>query len=612
MGSPERVKGYVKRDIDDSSGARDDEVDERRKRRSGRSKQSGSGEETEGVENSERKEKNESRKRPGGTSKAVSEEDDYESRRKQMKKKQESALETLSSWYQDGEGDSTSRHDGGERSERRKSTSKLTDSENSQNRSKVKEESLHDVEMQEKGSRKEGRNSRKRWDDVDIVRKVEENNNPGEKVDKSYTKDERRSEIDKIKSKGDIQVINQEDREKIDDHKKQRNVSENDTVESHERSYDADKDDSTRIRDRGRKDIDRSARSRTPDRSARHHHEGYREERSKGRDDGWKRRQSNFPDKEIKDGDAAYDYTRDWESPSQRRGSDQADPERHTGRAIGRKDGNRTYDVIKIETKSYNNRRTSEVNEQSDIKPGPNDDDQSVEDSKDRHGDDRHMDEIQGGNFEGQRGNIPNRPGGWQGQSDTHGYQSSQGLKGSNRMGRGGRVWPTGRDVQQVNMQVPMMGLPFGPLGMPPPGGLQPLTPTMSPGPGPPMSPAVFIPPFSPPVVWPGVPPGLSGFGPPGGPSGPIFPPNIGTPQNPTMYFNQPGPVRGMPPNMPGPGFNALGPMAHGQQQDKGPGGGFLLEITGLLVKLHLEENKMIIPKILLTLVCGLKILLGN
>ncbi|KAJ0489391.1 putative mRNA (2'-O-methyladenosine-N(6)-)-methyltransferase [Helianthus annuus] len=99
-------------------------------------------------------------------------------------------------------------------------------------------------------------------------------------------------------------------------------------------------------------------------------------------------------------------------------------------------------------------------------------------------------------------------------------------------------------------MQVTMMGSPFGP-----PGGLQPLTPTMSPGPGPPMSPAVFIPPFSPAVVWPGV--GI----PPGGPSGPIFPPNIGTPQNPNMYFHQPRPVRAiMPPNMPGPGFNALGP----------------------------------------------------
>ncbi|MFS7994339.1 hypothetical protein Hanom_Chr12g01104761 [Helianthus anomalus] len=226
---------------------------------------------------------------------------------------------------------------------------------------------------------------------------------------------------------------------------------------------------------------------------------------------------------------------RDWESPSQRRGRDQADPERHIGRTNGRKDGSRTYDVIEIETKPYN------------LKPGPND-----EYNISRNADDQ------------------------------------SGVKGNNRMvGRGGRVWPIGRDGQQVNRQVPM-GSPFGP-----PGGLQPLTPTMSPRPGPPMSPAVFIPPFSPAVVWPGV--GI----PPGGPSGPRFPPNIGTPQNPNMYFHQPGPLRGiMPPNMPGPGFNALGlPM--------GPTPRLLRETMGHPVKLHLEENKMIIPKILSTPVCA-------
>lgn len=746
MGSPERVKGSVKKDIEDSSGARSDrarddetwEVDERRKRRSGKSRQSGSGEEAEGLESSGRKrsgeEKSESRKRPGGSSKAVSEEEDYESRKesraKQLKKKQEeSALETLSNWYQDGEGEN--RHDGGERSERRKSASKLSDRESSQSRSKGRDERLHDGELEKKllekdlrhsekkeisrekghGSSDSGRHPRKRWDDANIVSKVEENH--GEKSDqrigkssdmkhegsierslpgyseanesrsrgidvsgdkgvKYHEKDEGRGEVEKIKSKGELEVheedneenpLSHEDmagKEKIDEHKQQRNLTGHDAVESRERSYNADEDGSTWIRDRGRRDIDRSTRSRTPERSARRHHEteyseldldknssyrrkdlekdGYREERSKGRDDSWgdknrdreglkdnwKRRQSNFPDKEMKDGDAPYDFTRDWESPSQRRGRDRADTERHMGRAGGRKDGNRTdavktssnygiskdnYDVIEIETKPFNYGREdsrssfgrkNEVNEQSDIKPGPNDeygyprgdkvarnaDDQSVEDSKDRYGDDRNMDDIEGGKGRGQRGGLPNRAGGWQGQSSStdsqpsHGYQDpgsfnrgvSQGVKGNNRMGRGGRVRPTGRDGQQMNLQVPMMGSPFGPLGMPPPGGLQPLTPSMSPGPGPPMSPAVFIPPFSPPVVWPGVPPGLSGV-PPGGPSGPRFPPNIGTPPNSAMYFNQPGPARGMPPNIPGTGFNALGPMGRGQQQDKGPGG---------------------------------------
>ncbi|KAI3730997.1 hypothetical protein L1987_62179 [Smallanthus sonchifolius] len=609
MGSPERAKGYVKRDVEDSSGGKDDETweaDERRKRRSGKSKQSGSGEENEGVENSGRKEKSESRKRPSGASKAVSEEDDYESRKesraKQMKKKQEeSALESLSNWYQDREGEN--RHDGGERSERRKSSSKLTDRESSQSRSKVKDERLHDVELQEKSSRKEGRNPRKRWDDADIANKVEENNNYGGKSDKKtghsegdkslrhHEKDEKRSEIDKVKSKGDIQVQNDENPTNHDD------MSGKDKIDTVERSYNAEEDGSTRIRDRGKKDINRSTRSRTPERSTRRHHEGeyseldsdksgsyrrkdlekdsYRDERSRGRDDSWKRRQ------EVKDGDAPYDYTLDWESPSQRRGRDRADPERHMGRASGRKDGNRTYDVIEIETKPYDDYgRKNEVSEQSDTKPGPNDeyynitrnaDDQYAEDSKDRYGDDRNMDDTEGGKAKGQRGNLPNRPSsGWQGQSSS---SHSLGVKGNPRMGRGGRVRPTGRDGQQVNMQVPMMGSPFGPLGMPPPGGLQPLAPTMSPGPGPSMSPAVFMPPFSPPVVWPGVPPGLPGVVPPGGPSGPRFPPNIGTPQNPTMFFNQQGPIRGMPPNMLGPGFNPLGPMGRGQQQDKGPGG---------------------------------------
>ncbi|KAL8257744.1 hypothetical protein R6Q59_029784 [Mikania micrantha] len=613
MGSPERGKGYVKRDTEDSLGGRDEEtwdVDDRRKRRSGKSKQLGSGEENEGAENNGRKEKSETRKRPGGSSKAVSEEDDYESRKesraKQMKKKQEeSALESLSNWYQDGEGEN--RHDGGERSERRKSASKSTDRENSQSRSKVKEERLHDVEPKEKDSRKEGRNPRKRWDDANIVNKVEESDNHGEKYDKKigrgegdkilkyHEKDEKRSEIENFKSKGDMQVHKDENPTNHDD---MFGKEKTDTVE---RSYKGD-EDSTWIRGRGKKDIEHSTRSRTPERSTRRHHEGehseldseksgsykrkdvekdsYRDERSRGRDDSWKRRQ------EIKDGDAPYDYTRDWESPSQRRGRDRADPERHMGRSSGRKDGNRTYDVIEIETKPYDDYgRKNEVNEQL----GPNDehynitrntDDQSAEDSKERYGDDRNMDDIEGGKGRGQRGNLPNRPGGgWQGQSSSsesqpsHGYQGSLGVKGNNRMGRGGRVRPTGRDSQQVNMQVPLMGSPFAPLGMPPPGGLQPLTPAMSPGPGPPMSPAVFIPPFSPPVVWPGVPPGLSGVVPPGGPTGPRFPPNIGTPQNPTMFFNQPGPIRGLPPNMLGPGFNPLGPMGRGQQQDKVPGG---------------------------------------
>lgn len=502
MGSPERVKASVKRDIEDSSGSRSErardhetsEGDERRKRRSGKSRHSGSGEEAEGLENSGRKrseEKSESRKRPGG-SKAVSDEDEYESRKesraKQLKKKQEeSALETLSNWYQDGEGES--RYDGGERSERRKSSSKVH--EKSKDDGDLEKDIKNSQKSREKGQRK-------RWDDADVVSNAEES---------TEVNDTRNRGTD---GNGDKVV----------------KVNEEDNQENHEDREKLDDEDG-----RGKKDIDRSTR--------RHHDEkdGYKDERSKGRDDNWKRRQE-------KDGDAPYDYTRDWESPSQRRGRDRVDPERHTGRPGGRKDGNRTdavktssnygiskdnYDVIEIETKPFS--YTKEDSRSSDVKT--NDEfDQSGEDSKD-----------------GQQVNSQG-PG-------SFNRNVSQGVK-VNRMGRGGgggRIRPTG---QQVNLQLPMMGSPFGPI-MPPPGGLQSLTPAMSPGPGP-MSPAVFIQPFSPPVVWPGVPPG--------GPSGPRFPPNIVSPTNP-MFFNQP---RGIPPNMVGPGFNPLGPMGRGLQ-DKGPGG---------------------------------------
>ncbi|XP_071734135.1 N6-adenosine-methyltransferase non-catalytic subunit MTB-like [Rutidosis leptorrhynchoides] len=596
MGSPERVKLSAKRDVEDSLGSRSDrarddetwEADERRKRRSGRSRHSGSGDDGDGSENNGRREKYESRKR---SSKAISEEDDYElkkdSRARHLKRKQEeSALDSLSTWYQDGEGEN--RHDV------RKSGSKMSDRESSQSKSKVKDERFHDEDLekvQEKDSRyyernevnrekgsDSGRHARKRWDDAHMVEK-----------------DERRYESEKAKSKENVE----EDSVNLEDVKL-------DIVDEDEGG--------ASIRERGKRDIYRSTRSRTPERSERRYHEGenndldsdksgsykrkdekdgYREGRLKGRDDNWKRRQPGYSDnKEVKDGDAPYDYRRDWETPSQRRGRDRVDSERYMGRTGGRKDNavktssnygisKDNYDVIEIETKPL---MKNEFNEQSDVKPVQNDD-QSVEDSKDKYGDDRNMDDTEGGKGKGQRGNLPNRPGGWQGQStgsDSHGYNDpgsfnrgvSQGYKGNNRMGRG-RVRPTGRDGQQVNMQVPMMGSPFGPLGMQPPAGLQPLTPTMSPGPGPPVSPAVFIPPFSPPVVWPGVPPGLPS-GPPGGPTGPRFPPNIGPPPNSGMFFNQPGPIRGMPPNMPGPGFNTLGPMGRGQQQDNNKPGGWV------------------------------------
>ncbi|KAG6581712.1 N6-adenosine-methyltransferase non-catalytic subunit MTB, partial [Cucurbita argyrosperma subsp. sororia] len=52
-------------------------------------------------------------------------------------------------------------------------------------------------------------------------------------------------------------------------------------------------------------------------------------------------------------------------------------------------------------------------------------------------------------------------------------------MKG-NRVGRGGRGRPAGRESQQGEIPLPMIGSPFGPLGP-----MQPLTPGMSLGSGP-------------------------------------------------------------------------------------------------------------------------------
>ncbi|MFS7994340.1 hypothetical protein Hanom_Chr12g01104771 [Helianthus anomalus] len=85
--------------------------------------------------------------------------------------------------------------------------------------------------------------------------KADENNYSREKTDEK----KRRSEVDK-----DLKYHTKDkNHDKIDD-----------TVESRERSYNVDEDESPWMRDRGKKDIDRSTRSRTPERSARRHHDG--------------------------------------------------------------------------------------------------------------------------------------------------------------------------------------------------------------------------------------------------------------------------------------------------------------------------------------------------
>ncbi|KAI5570036.1 hypothetical protein BDE02_12G119200 [Populus trichocarpa] len=564
------------------------------------------------------------------------------------------------------------------------------------------------------GSAETGKNSRRRWDESDSNRKAEENHHEksdfisgkmsdsnheskersariepsesksrgldsnSEKGAKTSNRDDKRADADREKNKSKSRSeaakedngaspITREDRsgrEKIDKHREQRTPTRKDVSESRERSSNAEEDGNTWVGDKSAREVGLSNRSRTPERSIRHHQEsqhseieyerdvdtkrkdqekdGYRDDRSKGRDDSWndrnrdresskenwKRRQPSGNDREPKDGDIGYDRGRDWEP---RHGRERNDNERPHGRSRGEAVktssnfgiSNDNYDVIEVpldhgrpEARS-NFARRIEVSQQSDVKSAPNteewaymqgerarrNDSPFVGDSKDKYMDDdaplrdpsswRDDVEYQGGKGRGQKGAMPSR--GVGGQSSSSGSQtpyrnqdpgsfgrgSPQGVKGS-RVGRGGRGRPAGRDNQQVTLPLPLMGSPFGSLGMQPPGALQPLAPSMSPAPCPPISPGVFIPPFSSPVVWAGargvemnmlgVPPALSAV--PPGPTTPRFPPNMGTnPSNPAMFFNQAGPGRGMPPSIPGPGFNASGPVGRGTPPDQNAGG---------------------------------------
>ncbi|KAK3026046.1 hypothetical protein RJ639_042538 [Escallonia herrerae] len=346
--------------------------------------------------------------------------------------------------------------------------------------------------------------------------------------------------------------------------------------------------------------------------------------------DDWKRRNIT---EDTKDGHMSYDHGREWEL--QRRGHERIDNERPQGRAGGRKDGNRTeavktssnygisndnYDVIEIQTKPFDygreeSRSTLVRGTEGGRQMTPNDEGytysreikgrnidlqgsaQSGEDSTDKFMDDcpstrdhnswRDEIDFQASKERDQKARAAGSLGSSGGSQPPRANQEASSFsravlhgRGS-RGGRGGRSRSSGRDSQQggMPMPMPMMGPHFGPLGMPPPGAMQPLTPSMSPGPGPPISPGVFIPPFSPPV-WPGargiemnilgVQPGLSPV--PHGPTGPRFSSNMGTPPSAALYYNQPGPGRGVPPNVPGPNFNAIVPLGRGQPQDKAPG----------------------------------------
>ncbi|GMP69052.1 hypothetical protein CsSME_00028449 [Camellia sinensis var. sinensis] len=245
-----------------SDRARDTEEwegDDKRKQRSSKPRKPGNGEEAEGLDGLGRRrstgDRNESRKRSGGSSRVDSDEDEYrarkESRSKQMKKQQEeSTLEKLSNWYQDGAQEN--KHDGGERSasrghgqadesDKRKSTSKFSDHDSSQSRIKGKDDRSHERELektlnkdsryserretnQEKdhGSSEKGRILRKRWDESDdssdpkhesarersVSATIELSDNKSRGLDsnndkgtKSYDREERRIDSERSKSK---------------------------------------------------------------------------------------------------------------------------------------------------------------------------------------------------------------------------------------------------------------------------------------------------------------------------------------------------------------------------------------------------------------------------
>ncbi|KAE9618293.1 hypothetical protein Lal_00047513 [Lupinus albus] len=681
------------------------------------------------------------RKRSSGSSRADSDDNnDYESRKelrsKQMmrKRQEESELEKLSSWYEDGELD----NNGDKTGRKTSSSSKHLDHDASQNRSRSKDDRLRDADVEKDykyvdksessrekghGSSEQVRSSRRRWDETDPVKMNEDSfsekdirsggkasdvkressrerngsarnehseikskvvDSTGEKVVKSNSREDRRADSDRGKSKGSKSEMldagrednkldkdridredNKQDRDRIEKTRRQRTPTGYDAAESWDRPLNADEDGNMRIRDKTTREPGNTNRSRTPERSGKHQQDSensdmdydrsgsfkrkenendlYKDDRSKGIDDtlndrkkdresskeSWKRRQPSSFDRDSKGDDSALDHNRDWELP--RHGYDRIDNERPHGRAGCRKDiirgdavkatsnfgiSNANYDVIEIQLNNHgktdsipNLARKTEANQQYNVKSGGNDEEWAYrqqersrkndssgsglpsEDLKERYGDDDY--DFHGGRGRGHKGVVSGRSAGSQssssgGSQPQYGNMESgsfsragpQGMKG-NRVGRGGRIRPTGRDNQQVGMPLPMMGSPYGPLGLPPPGPMQPLNHGMSPAPGPPMSPGVFISPF-PPAIWPGargvdmnimgVPPAVSPVTP--GPSGPRFnAPNICNPSNPAMYYNQSGPGRGIPLSISSPGFNPAGPMARVTPSDKPQGG---------------------------------------
>ncbi|KAJ4739924.1 N6-adenosine-methyltransferase subunit METTL14 [Rhynchospora pubera] len=172
-------------------------------------------------------------------------------------------------------------------------------------------------------------------------------------------------------------------------------------------------------------------------------------------------------------------------------------------------------------------------------------------------------------------GMNPNQPGSGQGIGSPLSSGSGPfGPKGGGRGIRGGRGRLNGRDntpqrMGVPNLQIPLMGPPFSPLGLPP-GPIQPIGPNIGANlgpnlsqPGPPIGPGMFLPPFPGPLVWPGgrgidvnllsaAPPNLPPI-PPSVANAPRFGSNVAPSPSHSMHLNQPGAGRATQ-NVPGPG----------------------------------------------------------
>lgn len=544
MGSPENSKSVgSKREVDDSvelksERGRDEDEDwegsDRRKHRSSKARKSSGGggaDDIEGENSGRRKsigERSDSRKRSSGSK--YSDEDDSDARRERdrerpklsRKSKEESSLEKLSTWYQEGDLDkdggerSSSRgYNRGDESDRRKSSASITENDKSL--------SKEDVTYEKDDPRRH--HSTTGTPEADRERSYNSKSREG---DREFYADERSRGSD-------------------DGYKDRRRDHRDSPGDSWKRSSDPKGGDAAYSHGRER-DFQRLGRDRNE--SDRHH------SRSGG----------NVIEIQIKPvdyekGELGFAPPRraDTEYPSSSKLAPNVDDW-----AYGREDRGRRSNMTRNPQESdYSKERYSE--------------DVAQDQASWQEGDDNF-----GGKGRGRKGPIPGRNAG--GQTSSGGSQSPYVNQDPNRMGfQGGKGNRPGggRSGGRENHQggFPPLGSSFGPLGMPPPGSIQSLNPGMSPAPGPPM------PPFIPPVIWPGG-RGmdmnmLGGVSPLPGQSGPRFPLNMGAPPNPNMFFNQLGTGRGMLPGLPGPGFIPMMPGGLAAPHDAVPGNWGLPRISG-------------------------------